>query len=392
MKKALSLLLMLCLLCSALPACAALTPEKQAEADAFFARFFARKNTVGGAVIVNHGGERLYAYFHGKAAGGRPVTEDTVFKIASVTKMITAIGVMQLVEAAKLSLDEPLTDAEGEPLRNPRFPTESITLRQVMSHTSSISHTANYTGKPSWTPKYFSKNAPGACYEYANLNGGMLGSLIEKASGQSLNSYMAEHVFSPLEINAAYAATLLPDPSQLAHSYDVNGVLEHSASAYLRSDAQYDDTCKPESHFRASVGNLFISLRGMEALGAMLASDGVYGGVRLLLPGSVSLMRMDQSKLYGSGVTGESPYGLNTYRYLLDGVTWYGHQGLWNGRLVDLFYEPESRTAVVLVMNGSARTVGTVDRAVSAQMESVLQYVAAWLDLDHPDMTIIDDW
>ena len=102
MKKVLSLLLALCLLCSALPASAALTPEKQAEADAIFARFFARKNTVGGAVIVNHGGERLYAYFHGKAAGGRPVTEDTVFKIASVTKMITAIGVMQLVEEGKL--------------------------------------------------------------------------------------------------------------------------------------------------------------------------------------------------------------------------------------------------------------------------------------------------
>ena len=392
MKRFAALLLIAMLFMSVLPARAEISQEQQAEADAFFARLFAQKNSVGGAVIVNQQGKRIYAYFHGRAGkGGKKVTEDTVFKVASATKMITAIGVMQLVEQDKLSLDAPLLNSQGEPIRNPKYPEKDITLRQVMSHTSSIRHSANYTGTPLWTEKYFNDYAPGAGYEYANLNGGILGSLIESASGQSLNSYMAEHVFGPLGINAAYAATLLPDPDQLSNSFSPQGTVLNSAASYLRVDAQYDDSCDPASHFRASVGGLYISVKGLEALGAMLASGGEYRGVRLLKPGSVYLMRMDQSALGGSQVEAQSPYGLNTYRFLLDGVTWYGHQGWWTGRLVDLFYEPKSATAVVLVMNGNNRTVGTVDPAVSAQMERTLRFIAPWVETGAQDMTIIDD-
>lgn len=390
MKRFWALLLACVLACSAFPARAAWTDAQREEADAFFARLFAQKNTVGGAVIVNQGGERVYAYFHGRSGGRKPVTEETVYKVASITKLITAIGVMQLVEQGKLQLDAPLLNSVGEPLRNPRFPEEDITLRQVMSHTSSLSHSANYTGTPRWTEKYFNDFAPGAGYEYANLNGGLLGSLIEGASGQSVNTYMAEHVFGPLHINAAYAATLLPDPAQLANSFGPSGQVVQSAAGYLRVDAGYDDTCDPDTHFRTTVGSLYISLQGLEALGAMLANEGSYQGVRLLRPGSVHLMQMNQARLSGS-VTGESPYGLNTYRYVLDGVTWYGHQGWWSGRLADLFYEPESRTAVVLVMTGNDRTVGTVSPEVAAQMERTLRFIAPWIDPGEIDLTIIDD-
>ncbi|MBQ9265098.1 MAG: beta-lactamase family protein [Clostridia bacterium] len=391
MKRALLLLLALLLVSSALPARAGITSEQQEEADAFFARLFAQKNTVGGAVIVNQNGERIYGYFHGKAGGGRAVTEDTVYKVASVTKLITAIGVMQLVEQGKVDLDAPLLDSAGSPICNPRFPDQPITLRQAMSHTTSLISSANYTGTPTWSGKYFDVYAPGTQYAYANLNGGILGSLIEKISGQSLNSYMTEHVFAPLKINASYASTLLPDPSQLSYSFNADGTVYASSASYLRTDEHYDDTCDPGSHFRMSVGNLYISLKGLESLGAMLANRGEYQGVRLLMPGSVYLMQMDQSTLGGSSVTGESPYGLNTFRFELDGRAWYGHQGWWSGRMADLFYEPDSRTAVVLVMNGNNRTVGAVNREVAAQMERTLQFISSWIEANGMDITIIDD-
>ncbi len=383
--------LLACFLCfSALPACAEWTDAQREEADAFFARLFAQKSSVGGAVIVNQGGERVYAYFHGRAGGRRAVTEDTVYKVASITKMITAIGVMRLVEEGKLELDAPILDSQGEALRNPRFPDQDITLRQVMSHTSSIRRSANYTGTPKWTEKYFNEYAPGAGYEYANLNGGLLGSLIERVSGQSVNAYMAEHVFGPLQINAAYAATLLPDPTQLANSFGPDGQVIQSAASYLRVDAGYDDSCDPDTHFRTTVGSLYISLKGLEALGAMLANEGMHEGVRLLRPGSVHLMQMNQAAIAGS-VTAESPYGLNTYRFVLDGTVWYGHQGWWSGRLADLFYEPESRTAVVLMMSGNNRTVGTENPEVSAQMERTLRFIAPFIDPGEIDWTIIDE-
>lgn len=391
MKRLLAFFIAAALLFSALPACAQWSEAQQAEADAFFARFFARKNTVGGAVIVNVGGERRYAYFHGRAGktAGR-VTEDTAYKIASATKLLTAIGIMQLVQEGKLALDAPL-QIEGKAIVNPRYPDQPVTLRQVMSHTSSIAASANYIGTPSFAEEDFYDYAPGSGYHYANLNGGILGSLIESASGQSLNAYMTEHVFAPLGINAAYAAPLLPDPDKLSNSYDAEGTVLYSTAGYMKEDAAYDDTCDPASHFRASVGGLYISLKGMEALGAALANDGVYQGVRLLKGGSVYLMQQDQASLPGSSVRCESPYGLDTYRYTLDGVTWYGHQGWWTGRVVDIFYEPQSAAAVILVMNGSDRTVGAADRAVSAQMERALRFLYPKILLEPRDMTIIDD-
>lgn len=391
MRRLSACLLLAVLLCSAFPAGAQWDEVRQAEADAFFAGFFARERAAGGAVIVNVGGERVYAYFHGVVGqSGAPVTEDTVYKVASATKLITAVGVMQLVEEQKLALDDPLRTGEGKMLVHPRYPDQPVTLRQVMSHTSSLSADASYFGKPEFTAAYFLSSPPGSVYQYANLNGGILGSLIESASGESLNAYMARRVFAPLNINAAYAATLLPDPGQLSASYSPQGRVANSAAAYLREDAAYDDTCAPARHFRASVGGLYISLKGMEALTALLANGGAYEGVRLLQPRTVRLMRLDQTMLPGSSVRCESPYGLCTYRYLLDGVTWYGHQGWWRGRTVDLFYEPDSAAAVVLVLNGTDRTVGEADPAVSAQMERTLRFVMPRLDYDFSDQTILD--
>lgn len=396
MRRCIAFLLFCCLLLSAASASAQMTAEAREEADAFFARLFQQKNTVGGAVIVNQGGERIYAYFHGRAGKhSNPVTDETVYKIASVTKLISAIGVMQLVEEGKLDLDAPLTLPDGEPIRNPRYPEMDITLRQAMSHTSSIAHSADYTGTPKWSKKYFTDAAPGEAYEYANLNGGLLGSLIERASGQSLNTYMTERVFAPLHINAAYSAALLPDPAKLSYSFAPDGTVLYSAATYLREDEKYDDTCNPDAHYRASVGSLYISLKGLETLGAMLANGGEINGVRILKSGSAYLMRQDQRMMPGSTVTGESPYGLCTYRFTLNGRTWYGHQGWWTGRLVCLFFDPESRMAVVLVMNGNDRSVGEQDPHVAKQMERTLRLIAPWADEAAADHTIIedeDDW
>ncbi len=359
--------------------------EQIREADAYFERAFSRAKAVGGAVIVNREGERIYAFFYGAGdkRGSRPVDEDTVYKIASVTKLVTAVGVMQLVQTGKMDLDAPLTYGDGQPIRNPRFPDAPVTLRQAMTHTTSLLETAPYAAAPDWQRinendvKYFSRKAPGTHYEYANLNGGLLGSAVERASGQSLNAYMRDHVFAPLGINAAYAAHLLPDPAPLSHTYAQDGTVYMKAEDYIREDMERGgDTCDPDSHYRASVGSLYISLAGLEKLGEALACGGEADGVRLLSRPAAALMRADQASLPGSSVTGESPYGLCMYRYTgEDGLVWWGHQGRWAGLVADLFVEPQSGTAVVFVMNGVGRSgAGEVD----AKAARALRLAGEW--------------
>ena len=361
--------------------------EKAAAANAYFLRLFTRAEAIGGAVIVNRDGETLYAYYYGADSkyGGRPVDGNTVYKIASLTKMITAVGVMQLKEAGKINIDAPLTYGEGIPIRNPRWPDTPITLRQVMTHTSSLLGDAPYHTALPWAKitldqnRYFSKYAPGTHYEYSNLNGGILGSAIERASGQSLNAYMTEHVFAPLGVNAAYAAHLLPDPTVLSRTYAQDGQVYMKAEKYLEEDrAGYEDTCDPDSHYGISVGSLYISLSGLEKIGQALACGGIAGNVRLLSPQATAEMRADQRTVRNTTVTAESPYGLGVYRFTAeDGRAWYGHQGRWAGMLTDLFVDPDTRTAVVLVMNGVGRSgSGELD----AKAERTLLRVGEWLD------------
>jgi len=372
-------LLILSFVCPALAS--PLSVESQAEADAFFEELFEKSEAVGGIILLSQGGERLYSYAwgYGDRMKTRPVTEETVYKVASVTKMITAIGIMQLVEDEMLSLDAPLAAADGTAIRHPRYPNQPITLRQVMSHTSSFLETAPYAVRPRWQlidmeSGYFAPWAPGSRYEYANLNGGFLCSQIEWASGQSLNDYMQDHVFAPLSINAAYASTLLPDPAQLSNTFRVDGSLYKSAESYLKDDADFDNSCNPERHYRTSVGSLYISAEGLEKLGQVLAC-GKADGVPLLSEETARMMRLDQRLIEGGNVTGESPYGLCVYRYDLGWDQWYGHQGRWEGLLTDVFFEPYTQTVMVFIANGVKKEPG---REISAYVEQIIRYISPW--------------
>ena len=346
--------LTLLLLLSAAPGGFCVSAES-ADADAFFQKLFQRADVIGGAVLISQNGKRVHASFYGVEDRKTkvPVTENTVYKVASVSKMISAIGVMRLADAGRINLDETLPG-----IRHPRYPDAPVTLRQVMSHTSSLLSGAPYLTPPDWAQigetdtAYFSKYEPGAHYAYSNLNGGILGSVIERVSGQSFNTFMAENVFSPI----------------YRRGYQ-----------YVEIDAnEYDDTCDPDSHYRASVGSLYISLRGMEKLGQVLAGDGTAEGVRILSGQAVYQMRLDQSRLPESSVTGSSPYGLCVTHFTdANGVIWYGHQGRWEGVLADLFFEPETQTVVVFLLDGvKAANNG---QGMHPRAEDALIYAGRWV-------------
>jgi len=362
-----------------------------AQADDYFQGMFFRAHAIGGGVMVSQNNERVYSYFSGAGdkRGTRPVDEETVYKVASVTKMVAAMGVMKLVEEGKIGLDDPLPGPGKKPVLNPRFPETPVTLRQVLSHTSSLLHSAPYAGSPPWDKltkkdkKFFSRYEPGVHYEYANLNGGMLCSIAERISGQSFNTFMKENLFAPLGINAAFAAHLLPEPELLSNTYDANGISYLTAQRYRNDDAKdYEDTCDPDAHYRASVGSLYISLSGLEKVGQALACGGMAGDVRVLEEDTVRLMMADQSTLPGSSVSASGPYGLGVCRFTAaDGITWYGHQGKWEGLLADVFAEPETHTVIVLVMNGVQSVPN--GKEVSTRTEKVMVQVMDWLNGTH---------
>jgi SSS family transporter len=213
----------------------------------------AQKKLPGAVVVIGHGGKMLFeqAYGDRKLAGepgldgkpspAEPMTEDTIFDMASLSKVLsTSVAVMQLVEQGKLSLDAPVatylprfvSDAPPDPRR------AQVTLRMLLTHTSGEAPDVDL--KDPWglaapdkaegirralaTPLL---NAPGTKFVYSDINFILLGHLVETISGESLDAYALDHIFKPLGMTHTrylpYSKTcgfVSPSNIDAAHTYD----------------------------------------------------------------------------------------------------------------------------------------------------------------------------
>lgn len=384
MRRMLTLLtaLMLCLLPLAAFGEEAASPTS--ELDEYAKARFRERKIVGGGVIIARNGEILYGYDYGykNAAKSQETTLDTCYHAASVTKMVSAVGLLQLLEDHDVPIDTPVKDIVDIPVVNPAFPDQPITIRQVLSHTSSFVQNQYLT--PDWTKlkvnnSYFSaKTAPGTVYTYANMNGGLIGAMIEAISGKSVNTYMQEHVFIPLGINAAYHAALLPDQTDVSAKLKKNGKNYRTAEDEFKTFKDYDDSCLPHEHTDITSGGLYISPNGLIRIVMLLANGGVLDGVRILTEDTVQLMMTPQHTIEGSTVTGESPYGLCLARVEgMPGGTWYGHQGMWQGLTSNAYFQPDTGLCVVVFANGYNANrqdgVATIARAFMEKAQEFLE-------------------
>jgi CubicO group peptidase (beta-lactamase class C family) len=358
MKRTLSAILILLLLVLPILASAATTAEIDDQVDSYFTR----SRTTGGALVVFQDGEIVYQRYYGyqDKTVYAPVTENTYFRVASVTKLVSAIGLMQLKDQGLVDLDEDISAYFGYKIANFYYPDTSLTLRQLMSHTSTVSESGGYSSGNTVYDMLseavrhranYTDDEPGSVYQYSNFGAGLVGAIMEAVSGVSVDHYMVENVFAPLGIDAAYDPVVLKNPEDMADLYQSDGTRYRSAWGLLRDG--YEDFADPETHYGTTVGKLWIRAKDLAKLGIALCGDGSVDGVQLLTPESVQEMREDQAAL-GKSVTGDSPYGLLLQRVdsLIDGHTFYGYQGTVAGVLCNLYFEPETQFGFVMLTNG----------------------------------------
>lgn len=244
-------------------------------------------------------------------AKGPPMTLDTVFRVASMTKAVTSIAALQLVEQGKLKLDGPVPpidpalsapqvlegfDAAGAPrLRPARRP---ITLRHLLTHTAGFSYElwdadmvryvkasgtpATSTGKVASLriPLVFE---PGEKWEYG-INIDWVGLLVEAASGQKLDAYFQEHIFGPLGMKDTGFVTT---PEQRARQASVH---QRQADGSLQPQP-LETPFTPE--FWAGGGGLYSTAPDYMTFLRALLHDGALDGARILRPETVALMRQN---------------------------------------------------------------------------------------------------
>lgn len=299
-------------------------------------------------------------------ANGRRVTIDDPVRIASISKLVVAIGAMKLVEQGRLDLDRDISDYLGWSLRNPAFRDRPVTLRQLLSHTSSLrdgddayvvplgSSVRQALADPAvWD----SAHGPGDGYfAYTNFNFPVIASAMEKATGERFDLLMKGLVLGPMNLDACFN---WPTCSDAAISRAV--VLTQDGKA-VRDDlggkrppcpvfVRDGEPCDLDRWRLGDNGALFspqgglrVSARDLARIGRMLLGGGAINGVRILSPQSVETILAPAWRFNGSNGSrgGESEgvcsYGLASRQLATDlarcaddpegkGRRWVGHAG-----------------------------------------------------------------
>jgi CubicO group peptidase (beta-lactamase class C family) len=244
-------------------------------------------------------------------APGLPADARTLFRIASVSKLVTTLGLMRLLEEGKVALDADVSAYLGFALRNPHFPQQAITLRMLLSHTSSLRDDAGYAFPSTsalrevMTPAMWSpRAAPGAYFTYCNLGFGIIGTVMERVTGERFDRLMQRLILSPLGLYGGYnVAELAPqDLANLATLYRKRTVdtevwnlqgpwiaqVDAGRPTPLPGIASYvpGTNATPFS----ATGGLRTSAHDLGVLMRMLLNDGMDDGRRLLRTTTLSTM------------------------------------------------------------------------------------------------------
>ncbi|GHC01630.1 hypothetical protein GCM10010080_14030 [Thermomonas carbonis] len=343
-------------------------------------------------------------------ASKRAITVDDPVRIASISKLVLAIGVMRLVEDGKLDLDADVSDTLGWTLRNPAFPNDKITLRLLLSHTASLTDGAGYWQVPLDgefkelldDPKAWdAEHAPGTYWRYANVGFPLIGAVMERATGERMDLLMQRLVLKPLDLHACYswpscdaaaaarAVVLYREGKPIV---DDNQGKKPACGITKASDGSCDLStwrAGKATNVFGPQGGLRISAADLSKIGRLLLGDGEVDGVRLLKPESVRAMIGPEWTLKdGNGLTIEEDdpiratkgftcrYGLAVHTLASglpdcgddpfgDGVQRIGHSGNAYGLLAGLWVDRKAGTGVVYFSTGNDKPEPGKDSAFS---------------------------
>ena len=288
-----------------------------------------------------------------------PVADDTLFVVASVSKLFTGVPLMRLVEEGRLDLDASTADAFGFSLVNPAFPDVPITTRQLLTHTSGMVDDwltlggTTYRGDPPidlgqfargyarpggdlYDPDHFG-SAPGTDWRYCNAAFAVAGHLAEIGWDEDFRALTARQILVPLGLNDTGWFFEDLDASRLASLYTYDA--RRGGSFVALDQVNY-------AHYPA--GGLRSSIRDLLRYARAWLAEGELDGERFLEPETIRAM-------YAQQVPALSERQALVLRYdTVGGRTFIGHSGAGIGGSANFLMLPEQRAALIVVSNGDA--------------------------------------
>ncbi len=303
---------------------------KTARLDSLFTEAIKNNEIPAGVAFIARGGKTVYhkAFGMKNIETGEALKESDIFRIASMTKVVTAVAVMQLWERGLLFLDDPVSKYLPE-YKNPRVlievlpdssftsrPAESeITIRQLLTHTSGIGYgfqsdtynamiikngiSEGFEERPISTRENIRKLAalpllhdPGEKYTYS-LSIDVLGALVEVVSGESLDDYFYNYIFEPLEMDDTYF--YLPDEK----ADRLVSVYEHNTGKTGFIPTTYPYTRYPvqgAKMYLSGGSDLSSTVKDIGTFAQMMMNKGIYNGTRILGSRAVEMITSKQTR------------------------------------------------------------------------------------------------
>ena len=323
---------------------------------------------LGLGVIAFKGGREIYSYFGGRRHlnPDKLLTRKTLLRAASLSKMFAVFSLMQLVERGKLNLSDDVSKYLGFKFRNPNFPNAPITVEMLACHTSSLRD-----------GKIFSATRPpGKYFTYCNLNFCVLGTIIERVSGERFDYYQQNHILKPLDIDGGYVVSDLS-----AKAFKNLGTIYRKENIWV---AQVDDyKVQPQNFLNdykigsdatifAPQGGLRISFDDLSKCLIMMMNRGTYDGRQIISAASFDEMTSTHWQFDTTNPNGDTyggvmeNYGLGTYKIFGASkarlckdfeIDLIGHSGEAYGLISGLYFVPNTQDGAIFMTNGTALAV-----------------------------------
>jgi CubicO group peptidase (beta-lactamase class C family) len=323
--------------------------DKLSEMDAAINDAIAQHHCPGGVLWIEHNGE-VYKKAYGMRAlvpASEPMTEDTIFDAASLTKVVaTTPAIMLLIERGQVKLDEPVCSYIPEFKGEGR---ELVTVRELMTHTSGlpedIETKTDWHGEAEAVKKACAeklRTPPGTSFKYSDINFFLLGEIVQRVSHTPLEVFVQREIFGPLKMkDTGYLPALekLPRiaPTEVVEGKPWRGIVHDPTARHMGGVAGH--------------AGLFITAADLARYARMLLNLGELDGVRILKPATVKLMTSVQtppgiSAKRGLGWDIDSAFSGPRGEHFPVGS--YGHTG-WTGG--SLWIDPSSKTFVIFLSN-----------------------------------------
>ena len=348
------------------------------------------------------------------------ITPDTPFRIASISKLITALGVLKLVENNKLDLDTPINHYLDFTIENPNYPDIPITTRHLLSHQSSLRDVTAYnkflslsyssevtpalyellqsTGEY-YSEELYGEQAPGNWFQYSNLGFVILGTLIEQVSRDAFDVYIKREIFDPIGLKAgfsSYTSSYEELPATLYRKFDNQWMAQadRRPSQEDQQAGQQDDSRYPQNRGDMLIGinaipygpqgGLRISARDLMALlGYMqnaLSKDNTPEGWL----NAETITQITEIQWHADSLPGDTygglfrAWGLGIHILtgepkldvmLKESPAMFGHSGLAYGLVSSAYFDPERRVRLSFITNGIGIVFSVDERSAFYSVE-----------------------